>query len=156
MGRYVTQRLMLAGVTLVMVSVLVFSLLRVVVPFFYADAVDIIVGEYGHTDPARADALREEYGLSGNLIGQYFQATAELPLDRSPATMKLVESTVDRWYSYLYMTGSNILSPDGTKAVFNDAGGQKALRPNSAVARPNTSPAPQGVKRCCSQRGTAS
>ena len=38
------------------------------------------------------------------------------------------ESTVDRWYSYLYMNGSNILSPDGTKAVFNDAGGQKALQ----------------------------
>jgi ABC-type glycerol-3-phosphate transport system substrate-binding protein len=38
------------------------------------------------------------------------------------------ESTVDRWYSYLYMTGSNILSPDGTQAVFNDAGGQKALQ----------------------------
>jgi multiple sugar transport system substrate-binding protein len=38
------------------------------------------------------------------------------------------ESTVDRWYSYLYMTGSNILNSDGTKAVFNDAGGQKALQ----------------------------
>ena len=38
------------------------------------------------------------------------------------------ESTVDRFYSYLYMTGSNILSPDGTTAVFNDAGGQKALQ----------------------------
>jgi hypothetical protein len=32
-----------------------------------------------------------------NLIGQYFQATNELPIDRSPQTMKLVESTVDRW-----------------------------------------------------------
>ena len=38
------------------------------------------------------------------------------------------ESTVDRWYSYLYMTGSNILNADGTQAVFNDAGGQKALQ----------------------------
>ncbi|MGH2406683.1 MAG: extracellular solute-binding protein [Candidatus Limnocylindrales bacterium] len=38
------------------------------------------------------------------------------------------ESTVDRWYSYLYMTGSNVLSPDGTTAAFNDAGGQKALQ----------------------------
>ena len=72
-GRYVIQRLMLAGVTLVMVSVLVFSLLRVVVPFFWADAVDIVAGEYGRTDQTRADALREEYGLSGNLIGQYFK-----------------------------------------------------------------------------------
>ena len=38
------------------------------------------------------------------------------------------ESTVDRWYSYLYMTGSSILSPDGKTAKFNDAGGQKALQ----------------------------
>jgi multiple sugar transport system substrate-binding protein len=38
------------------------------------------------------------------------------------------ESTVDRFYSYLYMTGSNILNADGTKAVFNDAGGQKAVQ----------------------------
>jgi multiple sugar transport system substrate-binding protein len=38
------------------------------------------------------------------------------------------ESTVDRWYSYLYMTGSKILSADNTQAVFNDAGGQKALQ----------------------------
>ena len=38
------------------------------------------------------------------------------------------ESTVDRWYSYLYMTGSNILKDDNTKAAFNDAGGQKALQ----------------------------
>jgi ABC-type glycerol-3-phosphate transport system substrate-binding protein len=36
--------------------------------------------------------------------------------------------TVDRWYSYLFITGSNILSSDNKKAVFNDAGGQKALQ----------------------------
>jgi ABC-type glycerol-3-phosphate transport system substrate-binding protein len=38
------------------------------------------------------------------------------------------ESTVDRFYSYLYMTGSSILNADNTKAAFNDAGGQKALQ----------------------------
>jgi multiple sugar transport system substrate-binding protein len=38
------------------------------------------------------------------------------------------EGTVDRFYSYLYMTGSNILSADNKTAVFNDAGGQKALQ----------------------------
>lgn len=38
------------------------------------------------------------------------------------------ESTVDRFYSYLYMTGSNILNADNSKAAFNDAGGQKALQ----------------------------
>jgi multiple sugar transport system substrate-binding protein len=38
------------------------------------------------------------------------------------------ESTVDRFYSYLYMAGSNILNADNTKAAFNDAGGVKALQ----------------------------
>ena len=38
------------------------------------------------------------------------------------------EGTVDRWYTYLFMTGSNILSQDNKTAVFNDAGGQKALQ----------------------------
>jgi multiple sugar transport system substrate-binding protein len=38
------------------------------------------------------------------------------------------EGTVDRFYSYLYMTGSNVLSPDNKTAVFNDAGGVKALQ----------------------------
>lgn len=73
MGRYVMQRLMLAGVTLVMVSIIVFVLLRVIVPVFYGDAVDIIAGEYGRADPALTEKLRKEYGLSGNLVGQYFK-----------------------------------------------------------------------------------
>lgn len=73
MGRYVVQRLMLAGITLVIVSMIVFVLLRVIVPFFYADAVDIITAEYGHTDPKRTAELRDEYGLSGNLAVQYLQ-----------------------------------------------------------------------------------
>jgi peptide/nickel transport system permease protein len=72
-SRYIVQRLMLAGVTLVLVSMLVFALLRVVVPFFYADAVDIITAEYGHTDPQRTAELRDEYGLSGNLGKQYLE-----------------------------------------------------------------------------------
>jgi len=38
-----------------------------------------------------------EGGGPRNLIGQYYQATSELPVDRSPATMRIVESAVDRW-----------------------------------------------------------
>ena len=38
------------------------------------------------------------------------------------------EATVDRFYAYLFMTGSNILDPTNKKAVFNDAGGQKAVQ----------------------------
>jgi hypothetical protein len=38
-----------------------------------------------------------EGGGPRTLLGQYYQATETLPADRSPQTMKLVESTVDRW-----------------------------------------------------------
>jgi ABC-type glycerol-3-phosphate transport system substrate-binding protein len=38
------------------------------------------------------------------------------------------EGTADRYYSYLFMTGSTILAPDNKSAVFNDAGGQKATQ----------------------------
>jgi peptide/nickel transport system permease protein len=73
LGRYVAQRLLLSAVTLFLVSIIVFSLLRVVVPLVYGDAVDIIAGEYGRSDPARAEALREEYGLTGNLVVSYLE-----------------------------------------------------------------------------------
>lgn len=73
MGRYVTQRLALAGVTLVLVSIIVFTLLRVVVPLVYGDAVDIIASEYGRSDPELVKQLKEDYGLSGNLPLQYLE-----------------------------------------------------------------------------------
>jgi len=73
MARYVTQRLLLAALTIWLVSIIVFTLLRVVVPIFYGDAVDVIAAEYSHSDPARAEALREEYGLSGNLVVSYLE-----------------------------------------------------------------------------------
>ena len=38
-----------------------------------------------------------EGGGPRNVIGQFFQATGELPLDRSEATMKRVHGVVDRW-----------------------------------------------------------
>ncbi len=71
MSRYVTQRLLLAVVTLFLVSILVFILLRVVVPIFIGDAVDIAAGEAGRADPARAEQLRDEYGLNGGLVQSY-------------------------------------------------------------------------------------
>lgn len=71
MGRYVTQRLLLAGLTLVLVSMIVFTLLRVIVPLFYGDAVDVIAAEYGGTDPELVKQLKKDYGLSDALIPQY-------------------------------------------------------------------------------------
>ncbi|MGI8552185.1 MAG: ABC transporter permease [Dehalococcoidia bacterium] len=78
MGRYIVRRLLLAAVTLVMVTLIVFTLLRVVVPFFYADAVDLMVGEYGRADPKIAHQLREEYGLTASLPTQYLKWTGQL------------------------------------------------------------------------------
>lgn len=38
-----------------------------------------------------------EGGGPRTLLGQYFQATKSLPVDRSPQTMQLVKDSVDRW-----------------------------------------------------------
>jgi peptide/nickel transport system permease protein len=73
MSRYVTQRLMLAVLTLLIVTLIVFTMLRVVVPFFYADAVDLLAGEYGRSDPELTQQLKEEYGLTANLPSQYVE-----------------------------------------------------------------------------------
>ncbi len=73
MSRYIVQRLILAGLTLVLVSMFVFTLLRVVVPAFYGDAVDLATGEAGRADPELTEQLRDEYGLSGNLVFSYLE-----------------------------------------------------------------------------------
>lgn len=70
-ARYITHRLMLAGLTLVLVSIILFTLLRIILPLFYGDAVDLIAGDTLGNDPARQAQLREEYGLSGNLAVKY-------------------------------------------------------------------------------------
>jgi len=72
-SRYIIQRLLLAGLTLFLVSVLVFTLLRVVVPAFYGDAVDLALGEAGRADPALTEKLKEEYGLKGGLVFSYLE-----------------------------------------------------------------------------------
>ncbi|MGH2588282.1 MAG: ABC transporter permease [Dehalococcoidia bacterium] len=78
MTAYVVRRLMLAGVTLLLVTAIVFTLLRVIVPLFYADAVDLMAGEYGRSDPALMEQLREEYGLSGSVPKQYLEWLGQL------------------------------------------------------------------------------
>ena len=73
MGRYLTQRLLLAALSLWLVTVIVFVLLRVIMPLVYADAVDIVAADLSHSDPVRAAELRDEYGLSGNLAVRYLE-----------------------------------------------------------------------------------
>lgn len=74
-------------------------------------------------DPEKGPTTWDELFADAKAIKEKVPGVAPVEF---PASSE--ESTVDRWYSYLYMTGSNILSPDGTTAVFNDAGGQKALQ----------------------------
>jgi peptide/nickel transport system permease protein len=78
MTAYIIRRLLLSVLTLWLVTVIVFTLLRVVVPLVYADAVDIIAGEYARQDPALAEKLRDEYGLSGSIVQRYFEWLGQL------------------------------------------------------------------------------
>lgn len=73
MTSYLIRRVILAGITLLLVTMIVFTLLRVVVPLVYADAADIIAGEYGRQDPERLAALKKEYGLSSSVPQQYLE-----------------------------------------------------------------------------------
>lgn len=68
MGRYILQRMMLAALSLWLVTIIVFTLIRIIVPLVYADAVDIAAADIAGNDPERAAELREEYGLSSNPV----------------------------------------------------------------------------------------
>ena len=69
MQKYVAQRLLLTIPTIVMVTILIFLLLRVFLP---ASVIDLIIGEYGRNDPELRAALEKQLGLSGQLYNQYF------------------------------------------------------------------------------------
>jgi peptide/nickel transport system permease protein len=70
-GAYIVRRSLMGVVTVWLVTVLVFIGLRVVVPAVYGDVVDVIAGEYGRSDPALMQNLREQYGLSQGVLTQY-------------------------------------------------------------------------------------
>ncbi|MDP6606053.1 MAG: ABC transporter permease, partial [Dehalococcoidia bacterium] len=70
-GAYVARRVLPGFVTIWLVTVMLFTGLRVVVPLFVGDVVDAMVAEYGGGDPERMDAIREEYGLSESIPLQY-------------------------------------------------------------------------------------
>ncbi len=78
MAAYFTRRLMLALITLLLVTLIVFTLLRVIVPLVYADAADIIAAEYGRQDPALREQLKRQYGLSSSLPSQYLEFVSGL------------------------------------------------------------------------------
>jgi peptide/nickel transport system permease protein len=70
MAKYVGQRLLLAIPTLVGLTLVVFIVLRLVVP---VDAVDLRFAAAGVSDPERARQLREQMGLTGSVPVQYLR-----------------------------------------------------------------------------------
>ncbi len=68
MTKYLVQRLILAVPTLLGLTILIFFLLRVIIP---VDVVDIASGETEQVDPERDARLRKEFGLDGPLPVQY-------------------------------------------------------------------------------------
>jgi len=67
MQRYVVRRLLLVIPTLIGVSLVVFTIVRLVP----GDVIAVISGDFGATDKASREALLKEYGLDDNIPKQY-------------------------------------------------------------------------------------
>lgn len=78
MARYVARRAGYGVVTIWLVTIIVFTMLRVVVPMFYGDVVDIMVGELARNDENLQQQLRAEYGLSDSVPIQYLKWVGNL------------------------------------------------------------------------------
>ncbi len=75
MAKYVAQRLLLSIPTLIGLTLVVFFVLRVVIPI---DAVDLKFASAGVSDPEKAKELREELGITGPLAVQYLRWAGRL------------------------------------------------------------------------------
>lgn len=80
--RFLAQRLLAGVVTLWVASVFVFLMIRLVP----GDAISTILGQA--YDPVAAEALRERYGMSGNILTQYLNWV--LPLFRGDFGVSLL------------------------------------------------------------------
>ena len=72
MQKYIVQRVLLMVPSVFLITVLTFVILRVLLP---GDVIDIILGQYGGSDPEVQARLEEELGLNGSLVNQYFKWT---------------------------------------------------------------------------------
>ncbi len=98
--------------------------------------------------------LSPEGGGSRTLIGQYYQATSELPVDRSPEGMKLINDTVERWMTSLLAVPPVIRWrytppaswPDASAPSYTPVPDEALLRRLSLDLR-GTSPMPAEVQR---------
>lgn len=102
-----------------------------------------------------------EGGGPRNLIGQYYQATGTLPIDRSPEGMKLVNDTVQRWMTELLSVSPTIrwrytppaqwaTAPAERYSALSDA----ALLRRLSLDLRGTSPTPAELERLTSGRTT--
>ena len=78
MARYVARRAVYGLITIWLVTVIVFTMLRVLMPMFYGDVVDIMVGELARNDAALQQELRDQYGLSNSVPIQYVKWVGDL------------------------------------------------------------------------------
>ena len=78
MARYVIRRAAYGLVTIWLVTIIVFTMLRVLVPLFYGDVVDIMVGELARNDTNLQQELRAQYGLSDSVPIQYVKWVGNL------------------------------------------------------------------------------
>lgn len=67
MQQYLIRRLFLTIPTLLGVTLVVFTIVRLVP----GDVVDLIVGDYGAASPEVKEAIRREYSLDDNVLAQY-------------------------------------------------------------------------------------
>jgi peptide/nickel transport system permease protein len=70
--KYVIQRLLLMVPSVFLITVLTFLILRVFLP---GDVVDLILGQYGSSNPEVRAEIEEDLGLNGGLPGQYLEWT---------------------------------------------------------------------------------
>jgi peptide/nickel transport system permease protein len=67
---YVLQRLALSIPTIIGLTLLVFFLLHVAIR---TDTVELLIAQYGTSDPRLADQIRQEFGLNASLPQQYLR-----------------------------------------------------------------------------------
>lgn len=75
MGKYIVRRLLLAVPTLIGLTLLIFFVMRVIIP---VDVVDIASAVTENIDPAREARLRSEFGLDGPLPVQYLRWASKI------------------------------------------------------------------------------
>ena len=72
MQKYIAARLLLALPTVILITVLTFLFLRVLLP---QDVIDLILREYGKSDPKLRADMEKQLGISGDLSTQYLEWT---------------------------------------------------------------------------------